>query len=210
MSTPQQPDLGPPVHRHRAYEDVLALLVGTLVVSLGLALYAEAGLATGGAVGIALLVQHATGLGFGIAFFLINLPFYLLAIRRMGMAFTLRTFAAVTILSLFTRLTAGWITIAFVDPLYAAIAGGALIGLGLLILFRHRAGLGGFNILAVHLQDRHGWRAGYVQLALDLAILTAALFILPLDKVVVSLVGAAVLNMVLAINHRPGRYLGVS
>lgn len=209
MST-AQPDLSQSPHRHRTYEDVLALVVGTLVVALGLTLYAKAGLATGGAVGIALLIQHATGFGFGAVFFLINLPFYILAISRMGWAYTLRTFAAVSILSLITRLSAGWISIASVEPLYAAVAGGALIGLGLLILFRHRAGLGGFNILAAYLQDRYEWRAGYVQLGLDMAILAAALVILPLDRVAVSLAGAVVLNLVLAINHRPGRYLGVS
>lgn len=196
--------------RHRLYEDVLALLVGTLVVALGLTLYAKAGLATGGAVGVALLVQHATGLSFALVFFLINLPFYLLAIGKMGWAFTLRTFAAVSLLSIFTRLSADWITVAAVNPLYAAVAGGALIGLGLLILFRHRAGLGGFNILAVYLQDRHGLRAGYVQLGLDMIILACALLILPLDRVVYSLAGAATLNLVVAMNHRPGRYLGIS
>ncbi len=90
------------------------------------------------------------------------------------------------------------------------MAGGGLIGLGMLILFRHRAGLGGFNIVAVYLQDRYGLRAGYFQLGVDVLILCAALLILPMAQVALSLVGAAVLNLVIAINHRPGRYIGVS
>jgi len=198
------------VNRHRRYEDILALLLGTLVVALGLTFYGKAELATGGTAGIALLVGYATGREFGWVFFVLNLPFYLLAISRLGWPLTLRTFAAVTLLSLFTRLSAGWISLDAINPLYAAVAGGGLIGLGLLILFRHRAGLGGFNILAVHLQDRYGLRAGYFQLGVDVVILLVALFILPLEKVALSLVGAAVLNLVIAINHRPGRYLGVT
>ncbi|MBB3233032.1 YitT family protein [Halomonas stenophila] len=38
--------------------------------------------------------------------------------------------------------------------------GGSLIGLGMRVLFRHRTSLGGINILALFLQQRHGWRAG--------------------------------------------------
>jgi uncharacterized membrane-anchored protein YitT (DUF2179 family) len=88
--------------------------------------------------------------------------------------------------------------------------GGALSGTGLLILFRHRTGLGGINVLAIYLQDRFGLRAGYFQLAVDLAILAAAFFVIPLDRLALSLLGAVVVNMTLAINHRPGRYLGVT
>lgn len=84
------------------------------------------------------------------------------------------------------------------------------MGLGLLMLFRHRASLGGVNILALFLQERFGLRAGKVQMAIDAAIVLAALFIVPADKVLLSVLGALALNMVLAINHRAGRYRGVS
>jgi len=43
---------------------------------------------------------------------------------------------------------------------YAAVFGGFAMGVGLLILFRHRASLGGVNILALFLQERFGLRAG--------------------------------------------------
>ena len=68
--------------------------------------------------------------------------------------------------------------------------GGCLIGLGMLVLFRHRASLGGVNILVLYLQDRHGWRAGYVQLAIDGAIMLLALALLPLERVGLSVLGA--------------------
>jgi uncharacterized membrane-anchored protein YitT (DUF2179 family) len=199
-----------PTERHRFYEDVFAMLLGTLLVSIGIVLYTKATLLTSGAAGLALLLQFATGINFGILFFAINLPFYWLAIRRMGWRFALRTFIAVGLVSGFTFLTPGWIRIEAVDPIYAALAGGSLMGLGLLALFRHRTGLGGVNILALYLQEAHGIRAGWFQLGIDGLILIGALFLLPLDKVLVSLLGAAVLNLILAVNHKPGRYLGVT
>jgi uncharacterized membrane-anchored protein YitT (DUF2179 family) len=196
--------------RHRLYEDVLAMLTGTLLTSLGITLYSKAMLATGGVTGLALLLQYATKFSFGTIFFVINLPFYLLAIRRMGWPFTIRTFIAVALVSVFARLTPLWIDVSALQPVYAAVMGGALMGLGMLILFRHRTGLGGMNILALYLQDKRLVRAGYFQLAVDILILITALFVLDYKQVLLSMLGAVVLNLVIAINHRPGRYLGIS
>ncbi|UKV16267.1 YitT family protein [Thalassospiraceae bacterium SW-3-3] len=197
-----KPDLG-----HRLYEDVLALLLGTMVVSLGVMLYSESVLVTGSTAGAALLIEHATGIGFGMIFFAINLPFYWLAFKRMGLAFTIKTFIAVGLVSVFSKLMPMWIDFSMLNPIFAAIAGGALMGIGLLMLFRHRAGLGGINILALFLQEHLGIRAGYFQLAVDLVILACAFLTLPFDKVLLSILGAVVLNLIIALNHRPGRYL---
>jgi uncharacterized membrane-anchored protein YitT (DUF2179 family) len=196
--------------RHSAYEDAIAIVVGTMFMALGIVIYTKTVLLAGSTAGLALLLQYATGIGFWWLFFAINLPFYILAVRKLGWAFTLRTFAAVTLVSIFTRLTFELISFSHLDPLYAAVMGGALSGTGLLILFRHRTGLGGINVLAIYLQDHFGIRAGYFQLAVDLAILAAAFFVIPLDRLALSVVGAVVVNMTLAINHRPGRYLGVT
>jgi len=128
----------------------------------------------------------------------------------MGWGFTLRTFAAVTLFSILSRLTPQWIEIADVAPLYAAVIGGGLMGTGLLIVFRHRAGLGGFNVLALYLQERHGIRAGYFSLAVDLCILGLSMFVIDWTQALLSIAGAVALNLVIAINHRPGRYVGMS
>ncbi|MEO8656157.1 MAG: YitT family protein, partial [Ramlibacter sp.] len=70
--------------RHRPHEDLQALVTGTLFVALGVVMFKEAGLLTGGTVGVALLVHYASGLDFAPAYFLVNLPFYVLAWMRMG------------------------------------------------------------------------------------------------------------------------------
>jgi uncharacterized membrane-anchored protein YitT (DUF2179 family) len=196
--------------RHSAIEDAIAIVVGTMFMALGVVIYTKAVLLAGSTAGLALLLQYASGIGFWWLFFAINLPFYILAAKKLGWAFTLRTFAAVTLVSIFTRLTFELISFSHLDPLYAAVMGGALSGTGLLILFRHRTGLGGINVLAIYLQDRFGIRIGYFQLAVDLAILAAAFFVIPADRLALSVLGAVIVNMTLAINHRPGRYLGMT
>lgn len=192
--------------RHRLYEDAMALVLGTLVVALGLHFYAQAGILTSGLAGLALLVDYTTGAGFGLVFFALNLPFFAVAWFRLGVAAALRTVIAIALVSLFSRLTPEWVRLAYLDPVYAAAFGGAIMGIGLLVLFRHRTGLGGVNLVALHLQERFGLRAGYVLLATDLAILAVASFFLPLDRLALSVLGAGALNLILALNHRPGRY----
>lgn len=210
MAGQKPSDDAAPVERHKLYEDAFAFVTGTLLVALGIQFYAEARLLTGGTAGLALLGQYASDYPFGLIFFLVNLPFYVLAAVRMGWDFTIRTFIAVAMVSVLSRLTPLWIDVGGIVQPYAAVAGGALIGVGLLILFRHKAGLGGFNILAVFLQDRYGWRAGLVLLAADLVVMFLALLLLDWQNVALSVIGAVVISMTLTINHRPGRYVGTS
>mgnify|MGYP000217458036 CR=1 FL=1 len=82
--------------------------------------------------GLALLMSYASGWGFGLIFFLVNLPFYILAVKRMGWGFTIRTFTAVALVSILSKLNGAWIDFSHLDPLYATIIGGGLIGTGLL------------------------------------------------------------------------------
>jgi uncharacterized membrane-anchored protein YitT (DUF2179 family) len=197
----------PVEQRHSLFDDAQALLTGTLFVSIGLAMFRQAGLMTGGTVGLAFLAHYASGLPFGALFFAINLPFYALAWRRMGRRFTLKTVAAVTLLSALSELLPRWFQLHQVAPWFAALGGGLLIGAGFIILFRHRASLGGLNVLVLWLQERFGWRAGYVQLGMDALILLASWPWIDAPRLALSVLAAAAMNLALAVNHRPGRYV---
>jgi len=196
--------------RHTLLEDVFAILVGTAMIALGVTLFTKATLITGSTAGLALLLHYGTGVGFGLLFFVINLPFYVLAVLRMGWPFTIKTVASVGLVSLFSSLFPLWLRIDAVAPLFAALVGGSLLGLGMLLLFRHKSSVGGVNILSLFLQERFGIRAGYFQLGVDAVILVAAFFVVPADRVLVSLLGALVLNLIIGMNHKPGRYVGFS
>jgi uncharacterized membrane-anchored protein YitT (DUF2179 family) len=195
--------------RHTFFEDAQALVTATLFIALGIGMYGHAGLLTGGTAGIAFLVHYATGWRFGPVFFAINLPFAWFAVRTLGWRFTIKSFIAVALLSVLTEVLPHAVRFDWLQPVYASIMGGFLIGVGLLMLFRHQASLGGVNVLVLWLQQRFGWRAGAVQMGIDCAIVVAALAIVDPTSVAISVIGAVALNLVVAINHKPGRYLGV-
>jgi len=209
MSTPSEPISTPRSSRHRPHEDVQALITGTLFVALGVVFFRHAGLLTGGTAGLAFLLHYATGWNFSAVFVAINVPFYWLAWRRMGLAFTMKTLAAVSLLSVFAEAVPHWMEFAQLSTPFAAAMGGLLAGAGMLMLFRHRASLGGFNVLVLYLQEKHGWRAGHLQMGLDCSIVLVATALVPWQQIAWSVAGAIALNLTLAINHRPGRYMAV-
>ncbi|MEQ4576840.1 MAG: YitT family protein [Gammaproteobacteria bacterium] len=194
---------------HSVAEDVQGMLLATLVASLGLAVFAKGGIMIGGMAGVAFLLHYALDWNFGLVFVLVNLPFYWLSVRRMGWEFTLKTFAAVGACGLLTDLLPRWAGYSHMAPLYSALVGGSLVGLGILFFIRHRASLGGVGILAVYLQRERGWSAGKVQMAFDAVLICVAFFVLTPQKVLYSAVGALMLSLVLMFNHRPHRYMGV-
>ena len=203
-------DTLPAVEQHSLLEDVQALLSATLLIALAINLYKTAGLLTGGTAGLGFLLSYATPLSFAVGYFLINLPFYILAYQRMGWAFTLRTLCAVSLVSLMVELSGRWVQFSLLQPAYAAVLGGILMGVGMLMLFRHRASLGGVNLLVLYLQDRFGWRAGKVQMIIDCLILLGAVTVVHWQAIVLSVLGAVVLNLLLAFNHKAGRYTAIS
>jgi uncharacterized membrane-anchored protein YitT (DUF2179 family) len=197
-----------PRSRHTLLEDGMAIVTAAGFVSLGTSLLGKAGLLTGGTAGIALLLARLTPFTFGQLFLALNVPFFWLGVRRLGWRFTLKTFAAIGLVAAASDHLAAVLAVERVAPGYAAVMGGFLIGMGLLILFRHRASLGGINILSLWLQERRGIRAGAFQLAVDLAVLGASFLVVDPLTIGLSVLGAIALNVVLAVNHRPGRYLG--
>lgn len=196
-----------PHPRYTPFEDFQGLLVSIIGGGFGIWLLGTAGLITGGTAGLALLISHLTGQGFGLMFFLVNLPFYVFAWWKRGPVFTLKTFATVAAVSLLAGWLPNWLTISYIHPAIAAVLFGTIAGVGILGLFRHGSSLGGTNIMALIIQDRFGIRAGWVQLAWDMTLLAVAVFVLPMEQVLWSALGALILNVVIAMNHRRDWYL---
>jgi len=196
------------VLKHTRLEDAQAYLAGSLLFAFSIAITSASGLLTGGTSGVALLGHYATGISFGRVLFVANIPFYVLAVRKLGWRFTRRTFLSVVLVTGFSELMPHVVKFERIDPFFAAVTGGLIAGTAVLILFRHGASLGGINVLAFFLHERFGWRAGTVQLVADSFILLSALAIATPGRVALSVLGMVVFNGTLVLNHRTERYLG--
>ena len=199
--------LSAPPDQHTKIEDILALLTGTLLVALSVQFLRTSGLITGQIAGLSLILSYWGHWSFGVVFFLLNLPFYFFAIARMGWRFTLKTFAAVALLSAMTEILGVTLTLQVASPALSAFAAGVTSGTGLLVLFRHGASLGGVGIMALFIQDKFGVRAGVIQLGFDALVFLLAFALFPLPTVLWSLLGAVVVNLIITMNHRRDRYI---
>lgn len=196
--------------RHGRLEDGYALVVGSILLALGLSILHAAGLVTGGMAGIALLVRHWVDLPPGLLFALLNIPFLFLALRVLGGLFTLRTVLGSSCIALLSTVAERSITIHVHDPLVAAIGAGSLLGMGALAFVRHGAGVGGVGIVTFWLHHRRGWNMGAVQFGIDALVLAASTCFLTLDQIAWSALSAIVMGAVVALWHRPDRYLAMS
>ncbi len=181
---------------------LITLIEGCLLVALGVRLLQAGGLLVSGTAGMSLLGADLTALSFGSLFFLINLPFYGLAWKQLGLNFTLRTLGCVSLLSVLSDVLAVSLPLGAVSLPVAAIAVGLLIGLGITLLFRENASLGGLNILALHLERRFGIHAGRTTFAFDLLLIAIAALVYPWPQVICSALAFATLSFVLGRYHR--------
>jgi len=195
------------IAKHTLLDNAQGLIYGASMAAVGVVILSHLGLITGQTAGLALLISYATGWGFGPVFFALNLPFYWLGYRRMGGAFVAKTFVAVGLVSALSILLPPFIRFDTLNPAVGAVLFGFATGSALLALFRHGASLGGIGIVALWLQDKTGFRAGYTQALVDGAIFALALFVLDLRLVAYSAMGALVVNMVIALNHSRDRYI---
>lgn len=195
---------------HTRTEDGLALIIGTSLVAFGILLVKLGGVSLGGTAGLSLLVFHTLGIPFGVAFFIFNLPFYYIGFKRLGLKMVIRTLIAVSVLSVMSEIIPMMIDVQKINTLFTAIFANVVMAIGFLVLFRHRASLGGFNLLALFIQEHYKIPAGKIQMFMDACVLLLSLVYLPFVNFAVSLLGVIVLNMVITMNHRQDRYIGVS
>ncbi|GAA0462089.1 membrane protein [Paractinoplanes deccanensis] len=183
------------------------MVTGTVLAATGVYLLSRAGLVTGGTAGLSLLLSYAFPMPFGLLFAAVNLPFLALAARSRGPRFTVLSAAGIAVVPVLSAHGPALLGPVSPHPVVALLAGNLLAGTGILVLFRHGSSLGGFNVIALLAQDRFGVRAGWVLLAFDTGVIAGSALVTSPPVVLASALGAVVLNAVIALNHRPDRYV---
>ncbi|WP_083217279.1 YitT family protein [Thioclava sp. SK-1] len=193
--------------RHSLTDDAQGILYGGFMAGFGVLILQSLGFVTGQTAGAAILISYATGWSFGAVFFVINLPFYYLGWKRIGPMFVAKSLTAVTILSVTTAVLPNYVGFSQLHPLAGAVLFGGITGSALLALFRHGSSLGGVGIVALYLQDKTGFKAGWTQMIFDACVFAIALSMRDWHLVAWSALGALVVNLVITWNHRKDRYI---
>lgn len=138
--------------------DLLLIIIGTALMALSTNLFfAPSGMVPGGFTGLAMLLHRASanvianGLPLWLLNILLNLPLILLAVRIRGRQFLRRTLLATLLFSLWLFLIPEF-ALSGDDLFLTAVIGGAVMGLGLGLVFYGKATTGGTDTLAALIQ----------------------------------------------------------
>ncbi len=178
-------------------ERVIKVVLGCLLISLSILTFKHAQITTGGTTGLALNVSYLLKIPFEYVFFAVNLPFYVLSIKKMGWNFTGATILSVFVVSSLTGIER-FLPDVVISAWSGAMIGGGLMGIGLSILFLGKSSLGGTSMVAMYLQQRFGWDPGKVNLFFDAIIVGSGTFAVSLIDTFFSALSIVVISLIIS------------
>ena len=124
------------------------ITIGIVIAALGISLFlVPHGIVSGGATGVAIIINKLTGFPVGVAVLLINIPLFISGILFLGNSFGVKSLYGAFFFSLILDATATDIILTE-NLLMSALFGGGLLGIGFGFIFLSGATSGGTDILA--------------------------------------------------------------
>ena len=158
--------------------DYLMITVASFIYAVAVSLFLDPNsLAPGGVTGIAIILNRLSGLETGTWVLLINIPIIILGMWKFGLHFILSTLYCTAATSFFINLLAAF-GVATEDRFLAALVGGALMAVGIGLVFKAGATTGGTDIIVKLLRLRFPHlKTGSLFLITDAVIVTVSAFV---------------------------------
>lgn len=130
-------------------------------------------IAPGGVSGIALLINHLTGLPVGTMTFVLNIPLLISAWLILDRKMALKTVQTVFIMTVVLDfMVTPFFPQYFGDRLISSAFGGILVGVGMALIFMRNSTTGGGDIIAKLLQKRFPYmHTGYALMLIDMVVI---------------------------------------
>jgi uncharacterized membrane-anchored protein YitT (DUF2179 family) len=129
------------------------IVVGTLLVSIGYVYFITPyKIVPGGIYGISIVLHHMFGLPVGMTALAFNIPLTIIGTRVLGPRFGAKTVIGFVLTSIFVDVMSYFSEfrpLVDSDPLLSSIFGGAIIGVGVGLIFKSKATSGGSDVIAM-------------------------------------------------------------
>lgn len=152
--------------------NLVLLTIGSLVFAIGAqAILVHHNFIIGGLFGTGMLIYYKSGmLSPGIWYLLLNIPLLIAGWIFLSRRFFLYSLYGVCMLSFFAEILT--LDFAITDQLYAAVAGGAICGVGAGISLRSRGSGGGLDIIAIIFHQKFNFGVGKFFMLYNAALYT--------------------------------------
>ncbi len=152
------------------------LCIGTIIAAFSLECFLIPNkIIDGGIIGISMMFAYKTGLPLGILIIALNLPFILMAFKKLGKSFVFYTFMATIMLGGATtfvpKVLHHW---EITDSFLACIFGGVILGIGVGTILRNHGSTDGTEMVAVTFSRKTPFSVGEIIMFLNLFIFFAA------------------------------------
>ena len=166
---------------------VIFLTLGAFIVAVGLEMFlVPNNIIDGGVIGLSMMVSYMTKLNLGMLIFVINIPFILMALQKLGKKFVIQTFFATAMLALATNVLHG--IKATDDVLLATVFGGIILGFGVGLILRNNASLDGTEMVSIALSKKlKVVSVGALLMFINLFVYTGAGFLYGWDRALYSI-----------------------
>lgn len=156
---------------------IILITLGAIIMAVALELFLiPNALLDGGIVGISIILSQLTGMQLGLFIFILNIPFFYLGYKQIGLTFALSTAYGITVLSIATSQLHS--VQAFVnEPFLATIFGGLILGIGVGLVIRVGGSLDGSEIFSIVVTKYLPFSVGEIVMIINLVIFTVAGFV---------------------------------
>lgn len=185
----------------------IGCIIGSILYAVGINLFVvPTGLYSGGIMGlcqvIRTLLTEYFHLNFGtmdiagIIYYLINIPIFVVAYKKLGRKFFVKTVISVTVSTICISLIPP--TVIVEDAMAACVVGGILSGAGVGIILRMGSSGGGMDVIGVLLTKwKREFGVGKINLLVNLGLYAICFFLFDVEIVVYSVIYAAVYSVAL-------------
>ncbi len=151
------------------------IILGSIITAISInMLLVPNKIAPGGVSGIATVVYYLFEFPVGTTMLVLNIPLFIFGVRYLGGTFGIKTLFSTIILSVIIDLTT-FLPVITKDPLLASLYGGAIMGVGLGLVFRAGATTGGTDLAAkIWHRFMPYFTLGQLILVLDFAVIIFA------------------------------------
>jgi uncharacterized membrane-anchored protein YitT (DUF2179 family) len=172
------------------------IIFGSIIVSFAFNLFLiPHGIMSSGISGLSIILSMLTSVNTGIFNLLLNFPLLVLGYLKLGRKFILYTILSVISISI--TLYAIPVFKLAEDAILSSIFGGAIVGLGIGIIFRSSGSSGGFDIIGMLLARRKDFPMGTLLFAMNSVVILLSGFLFSWDAALNTLVSIFVLGKVI-------------
>ena len=165
----------------------LFIIVGAFITAASLETFLlPNNIIDGGVIGISMMLHYVTEWNLGLLILCINIPFILLAWRKLGHKFVIQTFFATSMLAIATNVFHGFKVTE--DLLLSTVFGGIILGFGVGLILRNNASLDGTEMLSITISKKiKVLSVGELLMFINLFIYTAAGFLFGWERALYSI-----------------------